>query len=111
MLIRLLFCLYKDKEDHVAQQFSPVPPVPPASSAQAGSTRRFFYHWFRRETVVRAVKVACIVGPTLTLINQYDVLLTMDFSFRLFAKIALTFFVPYSVSSFSSAQAYMDKET
>jgi hypothetical protein len=35
----------------------------------------------------------------------------MDFSFRLFAKIALTFFVPYSVSSFSSAQAYMDKET
>ena len=87
------------------------PPAPSASPTQAGSTQRFFYHWFRRETVTRAIKVACIVGPTLTLINQYDVLLNMDFSFRLFAKIALTFLVPYSVSSFSSAQAYMDKET
>ena len=84
---------------------------PSVSPAQAGTAQRFFHHWFRRETVIRAIKVACIVGPTLTLINQYDVLLNMDFSFRLFAKIALTFLVPYSVSSFSSAQAYMDKET
>ena len=98
----------------MAQQSPSVSPTPSASSAspaQTRSARHFFSHWFRRETVTRAVKVACIVGPTLTLINQYDVLLNMDFSFRLFAKIALTFFVPYSVSSFSSAQAYMDKET
>ncbi len=79
-------------------------------SRQSGSIRRFLHHWFRRETVTRALKVAGVVGPILTTINQYDVLLRLDFSPRLFAKILLTFLVPYSVSSFSSARAYMDSE-
>ena len=70
----------------------------------------FLYHWFRRETVTRAVKVACIVGPILTVINQYDLLLNLHFSPKLFFKISLTFLVPYSVSSFSSAKAYMEQE-
>jgi hypothetical protein len=77
---------------------------------QRGTFRRFLYHWFRRETVSRAVKVAGIVGPILTLINQHDVLWRMEFSTHLFAKILLTFLVPYSVSSFSSARAYMDSD-
>lgn len=77
---------------------------------QSGSGRRFLYHWFRRETVRRALKVAGIVGPILTVINQYDLLLNLDFSARLGFKIALTFLVPYSVSSYSSARAYMDQE-
>jgi hypothetical protein len=71
---------------------------------------RFFYHWFRRETVTRALKVAGVVGPILTVINQYDMLLSLNFSPRLFFKIALTFLVPYIVSSFSSARAYMESE-
>lgn len=73
--------------------------------------RRFFHHWFRRETVLRALKVAGVVGPLLTAINHYDVLLSRNFSVRLFLKILLTFLVPYSVSSFSSARTYMDSET
>lgn len=77
---------------------------------QAGMVRRFFHHWFRRETVTRALKVASVVGPTLTVINHYDVLWGLDFSPRLLTKILLTFLVPYSVSSFSSARAYMDSE-
>jgi len=81
------------------------------SFRQTGGIRRFLHHWFRRETVTRALKVAGVVGPILTTINQYDVLLRLDFSPRLFAKILLTFLVPYSVSSFSSARAYMDSET
>jgi hypothetical protein len=72
--------------------------------------REFLHHWFRRETVIRALKIAGVVGPILTVINQYDLLLSLDFSPRLFAKILLTFLVPYSVSSFSSARAYMDSE-
>jgi len=74
-------------------------------------TGRFFHHWFRRETVTRALKVAGVVGPILTLINQYDVLLSLHFSPHLLFKIILTFLVPYSVSSFSSARAYMESET
>jgi len=77
---------------------------------QFGGSRRFLHHWFRRETVSRALKVAGIVGPILTVINQYDLLLNLEFSPRLCFKIVLTFLVPYSVSSYSSARAYMDKE-
>ena len=80
-------------------------------SHQANTLQRFVYHWCRRETVVRALKVAGVVGPILTVINQYDLLLRLEFSPRLFAKILLTFLVPYSVSSFSSARAYMESET
>ena len=81
-----------------------------ATGNQSGRGRRFLYHWFRRETVKRALKVAGIVGPILTVINQYDLLLNLDFSPRLGFKTVLTFLVPYSVSSYSSARAYMDKE-
>ncbi len=81
-----------------------------ATGNQFGGGRHFLYHWFRRETVRRALKVAGIVGPILTVINQYDLLWNLDFSPRLGFKIALTFLVPYSVSSYSSARAYMDKE-
>lgn len=77
---------------------------------RTGTVRRFVYHWFRRETVVRALKVASVVGPVLTLINQYDVLMRLEFSPRLLAKIFLTFLVPYGVSSFSSARAYLENE-
>lgn len=80
-------------------------------SGRSGLVREFLHHWFRRETVTRALKVTGVVGPILTVINQYDLLLSLDFSPRLFAKILLTFLVPYSVSSFSSARAYMDGET
>ena len=72
--------------------------------------RTFLHHWFRRETVLRAIKVAAVVGPILTLINQGDVLLNGPYSPRLFFKICLTFLVPYSVSSFSSARTYIENE-
>ena len=81
-----------------------------ATGNQFDGDRRFLYHWFRRETVGRALKVACTVGPILTVINQYDLLLNLEFSAQLGFKIVLTFLVPYSVSSYSSARAYMDKE-
>ena len=81
------------------------------TGSQRGGIRRFLVHWFRRETVNRALKVAGVVGPILTFINQYDVLLRLEFSYRFWMKVLLTFLVPYCVSSFSSAQAYMEQET
>jgi hypothetical protein len=77
---------------------------------QQGGARRFLAHWFRREPVNRALKIAGVVGPILTLINQYDVLLRLEFSLRFWMKVGLTFLVPYCVSSFSSARAYMEQE-
>ncbi|MFQ5667331.1 MAG: nitrate/nitrite transporter NrtS [Candidatus Binatia bacterium] len=73
----------------------------------APSWRRFVRYWFLPDTVRRALALACVVGPVLTVINQPEALLALDFNTRLLAKIALTFVVPYAVSSYSSAQALM----
>ena len=72
--------------------------------------QKLLHYWFRRETVIRAVKVAAVVGPILTVINQGDVLLSGQYSPRVFFKILLTFLVPYIVSSFSSAWADSERE-
>ncbi|NOT53890.1 MAG: nitrate/nitrite transporter NrtS [Deltaproteobacteria bacterium] len=71
---------------------------------------KLLHYWFRRETVIRALKMAAIVGPILTVINQGDVLLSGQYTPPVFLKIILTFLVPYSVSSVSSALTYMEQE-
>jgi hypothetical protein len=60
---------------------------------------------FQRSTVRRAVTVALVVGPILTLINQYDAIASGSFGGKFFFKLRLTFLVPYSVSSYSSVMA------
>ena len=85
--------------------------TPDMAEGGGSAGRRFLSHWFRRETIRRGLAAACVVGPVLTVINQYDVLLSLDFSARLWVKVGLTFLVPYSVSSYSSARAFMDRET
>ena len=72
--------------------------------------RLFFKNFFRRETVLRAIKVALVVGPILILINHYDSLLQFEFSHHLYFKFMLTFLVPFCVSAYSSAQAYCADE-
>ena len=72
--------------------------------------RNLLYYWFQKRTVLRAVKVAAIVGPILTVINQSDVLLNGNYSPRVIGKILLTVLVPYCVSSFSSARAEIERE-
>ena len=71
---------------------------------------KFLKNWFRRETTQRAVKVAIVVGPILTVINQHDVILEGDFDFQFFYKLVLTFLVPYCVSAYSSARAYGEEQ-
>ncbi len=70
----------------------------------------FVKNFFRRETVVRAIKVAVIVGPILIIINHHDALLRFELHHHLYIKIALTFLVPYFVSAYSSASAYSADE-
>lgn len=71
---------------------------------------KWFHYWFRRDTFLRAVKVAGVVGPILTLINQYDVLLSGNYSPHVLGKVLLTFLVPYCVSSFSAASAEIQRD-
>jgi len=72
--------------------------------------RRLLYYWFLRRTVLRAVKVASIVGTVLAIINHYDELVSGNYSPRVVRKILLTYLVPYCVSSFSAARAEIERE-
>ncbi len=71
---------------------------------------KFVKNWFRKETTARAIKVALVIGPILTIINQHDVILEGNFDYTFFYKLGLTFLVPYCVSAFSSAKAYGSME-
>lgn len=56
----------------------------------------------RRDMLVRAVKVALVVGTGLTLINQADALFAGAPAGALWWKIPLTYSVPFCVSLYSS---------
>lgn len=62
----------------------------------------FLRVWFRRSTVKRAVVVGLVVGTLLCLINQWQAIVLgvvpVDW-----LKVVLTYFVPYAVSSYSTA--------
>lgn len=57
-----------------------------------------------RPVVLRALRVALVVGTVLFAINQADVVLRGDLTFAVVSKIALTYLVPYSVSTYSALQ-------
>ncbi|MCH8074365.1 MAG: nitrate/nitrite transporter NrtS [SAR324 cluster bacterium] len=54
-------------------------------------------------TVKRALKVACIVTPILTIFNHAHEIIALDMGPRFFLQVGLTFCVPYMVSTYSSA--------
>lgn len=63
-----------------------------------------------RPMVIRAIKIALIVGSLLAVVNHIDEFLAREFSSLLFAKVALTFVVPFCVSLYSSAAARRDQD-
>jgi hypothetical protein len=52
----------------------------------------------------RAVGVALVVGTILFAINQLDAVLRGELTFVLAAKVALTYLVPYCVSTYSAVE-------
>jgi len=59
----------------------------------------------RQDVRNRAIKVALLVGTILVAINQGSALLAGQFSAALWLKIALTYLVPYCVSTYAAVQA------
>jgi hypothetical protein len=76
-----------------------------ARNGPRGSISRFLSLCIQKSVVRRALIVALVVGPILTLINQYDAIIGRTFGPRFFLKLGLTFLVPYSVSNYSSVMA------
>ncbi len=65
--------------------------------------------WFntalRADVVTRSLKVASVVGTILALINYWDRLLPYSLDFNAWVKIAMTYCVPYCVSTYASVGA------
>ena len=59
----------------------------------------------RRDIVLRAVRVALLVGTVLALINHGDKLIYGGMQTSDYLKILLTYLVPYCVSTHSSVRA------
>lgn len=68
-------------------------------------TRALVEHGLTRSSLRRAVGVAVVVGPTLTLINQFKAIFGAE-PFNSIAAV-LTFAVPFCVSVFATAQTGM----
>ena len=60
--------------------------------------------------VKRATRIALIVGTILAIINHGDRILFGDMNLGAAFKILLTYFVPYSVSSYSSVLAIRERD-
>ena len=67
-------------------------------------------HALTRSVVVRAAKTSAFVGAILVAINQGDTLLSGGLAALSWPKVALTFFVPYAVSTTSSVAAMSESE-
>lgn len=71
--------------------------------------RRCMRHWFeiatRRDIVHRSLKVASIVGTILALINYWDRFVPYSLDATAYTKIAMTYCVPYCVSTYASVSA------
>jgi hypothetical protein len=58
-----------------------------------------------QEVLPRAIRVALIVGTILAIINHGDKMIPVTLTGFEFAKVILTYFVPFSVSTWSSVGA------
>ncbi len=65
---------------------------------------------FRRSVVRRALVMALIVGHVLAAINHGDRILTGTMTLGEWSKVALTFLVPYTVSTISSVLALREQQ-
>lgn len=70
----------------------------------------FFEIAFQGAVVKRAARVAVVVGIVLGLLNHGDAIFAGTVTAVQFAKIALTFLVPFSVSTYSSVLAIRERD-
>ena len=76
-----------------------------ASSGATPDKRCSRHALFDGRVCGRAMRIALVVGTVLFVINQLDVVLSGQLTPLIVAKIALTYLVPFSVSTYSSLAA------
>lgn len=78
------------------------------SGDQELSGQRLFWKFaFQRDTVFCAMKVASVITPILTVFNHFQEIVDLRMGLTFWIQVALTFCVPFCVSTYSSAMAGM----
>ena len=65
----------------------------------------------QRPIVIKSLKVAAIVGTILVLINYSNKFFPLDLAPSDWIRMAMTYCVPYCVSTYSAATTLLDRET
>jgi hypothetical protein len=61
-----------------------------------------------KNIITKAMKISMIVGTALNLINQGEALLMLELENLNFLKLALTYFVPYSVTTYTATSMKLE---
>ncbi|MEO1556832.1 MAG: nitrate/nitrite transporter NrtS [Pseudomonadota bacterium] len=69
----------------------------------------FFHIAIQRSVMIRAARIATVVGLILAVINHGDTLVSGQATLSTWFKIVLTFLVPFGVSTFSSVLAVRER--
>jgi hypothetical protein len=72
--------------------------------------RIFVSYCIERDTLVRSIKTALVVGTILALINHGQDMLSGEFSWRWMAPMLLTYLVPFSVATYGQVQGKRQRD-
>ncbi len=63
-----------------------------------------------KEIIIRALKIALLVGTLLALINHFDSIISLNLSGLQIFKILITYTVPFGVSTYSQVMQRIEQE-
>lgn len=79
-------------------------------TAKLASLRTFFAYCIERDTLLRSIKTALVVGTILALINHGQDLLAGQFSWRWVIPMLITYLVPFSVATYGQVQGKRQRD-
>lgn len=82
--------------------------IQPATSIK--SIRTFAAYCIERDTILRSIKVALIIGTILALINHGQDLLSGHFSWHWVIPLLVTYLVPFSVATYSQVRGKQQRD-
>ena len=72
--------------------------------------RTFLAYSLERDTLIRSLKTALVVGTALGIINHYPALLALSVPPAEAIQIVVTYLVPFSVATYSQVQAKRQRD-
>jgi hypothetical protein len=72
--------------------------------------RSFFVYCAERDTILRSIKTALVIGTILAIINHGQQLLSGHFSLNWIIPMLITYLVPFSVATYGQVQGKRQRD-